>query len=50
MVWVGWRCQRCRHEMKVNHRFCPVCAYTVYDPINDSEKPEWAKPQEGDSK
>ena len=43
MAWVGWRCQRCNHEMRGNPRFCPVCNYTVYDPIQDYERPEWVE-------
>jgi len=43
MGWVGWRCQRCNHEMRGNPRFCPVCNYTVYDPIQDYERPEWVE-------
>lgn len=44
MSWVGWRCQRCRHEFRHNQRFCPSCAYTVYDPIHGHERPDWATP------
>jgi hypothetical protein len=43
--WVGWRCQRCRHEFKKNQRFCPQCGYTVYDPIHDHERPDWVEPK-----
>ena len=46
MSWVGWRCQNCRHEFKKNQRFCPQCGYTVYDPIQAEERPDWAEPHE----
>lgn len=46
MSWVGWRCTRCRHEMRNNPRFCPVCTYTVYEPVHDHERPEW-RPEGG---
>jgi hypothetical protein len=45
--WVGWRCTRCGQEMRSNPRYCTRCAYTVYEPIHDHERPEWAVPAEG---
>lgn len=30
----AWRCQRCRTIMLRNTRFCPSCAYTVFDPVH----------------
>ncbi len=45
MSWVGWRCMACRHEMQLNQRWCPGCAYTVFEPIHDHERPEWVMPR-----
>jgi len=42
VIWAGWRCQRCRHEMRHNQRCCPSCGYTVFDPIQAEERPDWA--------
>ena len=28
--------------MRTNQRFCPQCGYTVYDPIQAEERPDWA--------
>jgi predicted nucleic acid-binding Zn-ribbon protein len=51
MAWVGWRCTKCNYEMKDNLRLCPKCGYTVYEPIQEEERPDWVKDgEEGGTK
>ncbi len=48
MTWVGWRCLGCGHEMPPGGggpRWCPKCQYTVYEPIQGSERKAAVEPE-----